>query len=581
MTTAAPEPENPQRIFSATAWMRFAKSIRDLLASPCGVTAWWLFGSLVVLLLGINGLNVLTSYVSRDWMTALADKDVAGFTRYTIRYVLVLAFCTAVLAMARWVEERLALVWRRFLTLRSVDLYLKDHFYHCLGDDPHVANPDQRMTDDVKAFTTMTLSLFILSLNATVSVLAFSGVLWSISPLLFFVGVAYAAAGSTATVWLGKPLVWINYRQFDREADLRSDLVQLREHSELVALSHHERHFRARLVRRIDALVENWGKYITINRNLNFCTMGYNYFIQVVPVLVVAPMYMRGDVEFGVISQSMIAFAQLLGGFSLIISQFQSISSFTAVAARVDAFTDKAREMQSAPPGPLEVVDGDDGLRYEGVMLDDADARPLVRGLDLVVERGSRLLVAGSDEQAKIALFRATAGLWEHGRGRIVRPNPNRLCFVPERPYLPPGTLREILCAPECQEQPGEPEMFAALQTFDLLPTLERVGGIDVERDWDDVLSLGEQQRFALARVLLIAPDYVMLDRIETALESERVHAVLGIFEKAGITFVSISRTDADLPYFERVLELGGEIAGQGAWTLHPAKVAQPLPKAS
>jgi putative ATP-binding cassette transporter len=579
---ALPEPSpDPQRIFSATAWMRFATSIRDFLASPCGPTACWLFGSLIVLLLGINGLNVLTSYVSRDWMTALADKDVAGFARYTFRYVIVLAFCTFVLAMARWVEERLGLVWRRFLTVRVVDLYLRNHLYHTLGDDPHVANPDQRITDDVKAFTTMTLSLFILSLNATVSVLAFSGVLWSISPVLFFVGVLYASAGSTATVWLGKPLVWINYRQFDREAELRSDLVQLREHSEFVALSRHESHFRARLVGRIDALVENWKKYISINRSLNFFTMGYNYFIQVVPVLVVAPMYMRGDVEFGVISQSMIAFAQLLGGFSLIITQFQSISSFTAVAARVDAFSNKAREIDNAPPPPLQIVDGNDGLRYEDVTLTDMDARTLVRGLDLVIEPGSRLLVTGSDDQAKVAFFRATAGLWENGRGRIVRPGSSRLCFVPERPYVPAGTLREILSAPECKELPGEPEMFAALHAFDLLPTLERVGGIDVERDWDDILSLGEQQRFALARVLLIAPDFVMLDRLESALESERVHAVLGILEKAGIAFISISRTDADLPYFEKVLQLGGEVAGAGAWKLHPVKVAQPLPKAS
>jgi putative ATP-binding cassette transporter len=269
-----------------------------------------------------------------------------------------------VLATARWVEERLGLVWRRFLTKRSVGNYLGNQFYHRLGDDPHVANPDQRMTDDVKTFTSMSLSLFILSLNATVSVVAFSGVLWSISPMLFLVGVAYAAAGSTATIWLGKPLVWISYRQFDREADLRADLVQLREHGEFVAMARHESHFRVRLDRKIDALVENWTKYIAINRNLNFFTMGYNYFIGVVPVLVVAPMYMRGDVEFGVISQSMIAFSQLLGGFSLIITQFQSISSFAAVASRVDAFSDKVRELSEAPPSELQVVDSDDGLRY-------------------------------------------------------------------------------------------------------------------------------------------------------------------------------------------------------------------------
>jgi vitamin B12/bleomycin/antimicrobial peptide transport system ATP-binding/permease protein len=564
-------------MFSASVWIRFFSSIGNFLTSDCGPQARWLFFSLLVLLLGINGLNVITSYVGRDWMTALADRDMGGFMRYTFRYVLVLAFCTFVLATARWVEERLGLAWRSYLVRRMVDRYLRDHFYHFLGNDPHVANPDQRITDDVKAFTQQTLSLFILSLNAVVSVLAFSGVLWSISPVLFVVAVVYASLGSTATIWLGKPLVWINYRQFDREADLRSDLVQLRENSEFVALSHHESHFRVRIGRRVDALVENWLKYIAINRNLNYCTMGYNYFIQLVPVFIVAPLYMRGDVEFGVITQSTIAFAQLLGGFSLVITQFQSISSFTAVTARLDAFADKARELDAAPPPPLEVVDGNDGLRFEHVSLESAEGAPLVTDLQLDVQRGSRLLVVGVDEQAKVALFRATAGIWEHGRGRIVRPGSRCLCFLPERPYLPPGTLREILCAPECAEVPSEPEMFAALDELGLLPTLERAGGIDVERDWDDILSLGEVQRFAAARVLLIKPDFAMLDRIETSLEAEQVHQVLAIFERIGVTTVSISRNESELLYFERVLELG--VGGQ--WTLQPVKVAQPMPKAS
>ncbi len=565
-------------MFSPSVWMRFVTSIREFLRSDCGPTARLLFGSLLVLLLGINGLNVVTSYVSRDWMTALADREGAEFAHQTFRYVFVLAFCTFVLATARWVEERLGLTWRSYLTRRLVDRYLRDHFYHCMGDDPHVANPDQRIADDVKSFTQQTLSLFILSLNAVVSVLAFAGVLWSISPTLFGIAVVYATAGSTATIWLGKPLVWINYRQFDREAELRSDLVQLRENSEFVALSHHESHFRARLDRRIDALVENWRKYIAVNRNLNYCTMGYNYYIQLVPVLIVAPLYIRGEVEFGVISQSTIAFAQLLGGFSLVITQFQSISSFTAVTARLDAFADKAREMETAPPPDLQVIDGNDGLRFENVTLEEPErGTALVRNLTVDVQRGSRLLVVGSEDQAKVALFRATAGLWEHGRGRNERPGARGRIVQPERPDLPPGTRRVGLCAPGCAEAPGEPEMLAVLDELGLLPTLERVGGMDVERDWDDILSLGELQRFSIARVLLIAPDFAMLDRIETALESERIHQVLGIFDRTGITYVSIARSDADRPYFERVLEIGA----RGEWTLHPAKVAEPLPKAS
>lgn len=553
---------------------RFFASLRDFATGADGRKAKWLFGSLLALLVAINGLNVVNSYVGRDFMTALADRDVAGFTTQTVRYVLILLVTAAAAAVFRWVEERLGLHWRRFLTHRLVDLYLRRRFYHHLGNSPRAANPDQRIADDVKAFTTTTLSFLLMMLNATLSVIAFSGVMWSISPLLFGVAVTYAIAGSAATVWLGRPLIWLNYHQFDREAEFRADLVQLRENSEFVALAHHEGHFHQRLRRRIELLVTNWRKLISVNRNLNSFTNAYNYLSPVIPVLVVAPMYMRGEVEFGVITQSTVAFAQLLGAFSLIVTQFQSISSFTAVVARIDRFSEAARESDTAAPPTLEVVDGDDGLEFHAVTLETPeDGRVLVEDLTLTVERGTRMLVVGPGEMAKMAFFRAAAALWEHGRGRIVRPASRSICFLPERPYLPPGTLREILAPAECTATPTEQKILEVLRTLQLDETLGRLGGLDLERDWDDLLSLGELQRFSIARVLLVAPDFAVLDRIETTIEPDLLRDVLGMLDGAGITYVTIGRSDSDLPHYDMVLEL----TGVGPWTLHPARTLRPV----
>src|SRR5205085_2432700 len=217
--------------------------------------------------------------------------------------------------------------------------------------------------------------------------------------------------GSAATIWLGRPLVWLNYNQLDREAEFRSDLIQLRENSEFVALSHHEEHFSRRLNERVSRIVSNARKLISVNRNLNLFTNGYNYYIPLIPVFVVAPLYIRHQVEFGVITQASVAFAQLLGGFSLIVTQFQSISSFTAVVARLDDFSDAAYASDKAPPPPIEVVDGEDGLVFEHLTLESADdLKPLVEDLSLSVQRGTRVLVTGPGEMAKMALFRATAG---------------------------------------------------------------------------------------------------------------------------------------------------------------------------
>jgi putative ATP-binding cassette transporter len=465
-------------------------------------------------------------------------------------------------------------LWRNFLTRRFVDLYLGHRLYHHLGATAHIANPDQRIADDVKAFTSTLLSFLLMILNATLSVLAFAGVMWSISPTLFVVAAIYALTGSVFTIWLGRPLIWINYNQLDREAEFRADLVQLRENSEFVALAHHEHHFHERLARRIDRLVANYRRLISVNRNLNFFTTGYNYFIQVIPVLVVAPLYIRGEVEFGVITQSSIAFAQLLGAFSLIVTQFQSISSFTAVATRVDRFSQAGFESEHAPAGPIEVLDGDDGLEFHDVTLESPDGGKLLVGdLTLTVERGTRLLVTGPSEMAKMAFFRVAANLWDHGHGRVVRPRHRCICFLPERPYIPPGTLREILVAPECATPPSDAQIHQVLKGLDLEDSLARIGGLEVERDWDDILSLGELQRFAIARVLMIAPAFALLDRIETTLEPERMHDVLGMLDGAGITYVTIGRGDSDLPHYDKVLEL----SGSGPWTLHPAKQARPV----
>jgi len=552
-------------ILNSTSRARFMASMRDFAVSPEGPKAKFFFLALITLMVGINSLNVWSSYIGRDFMTAVASRDGGEFTRQTLRFVAILVACTVVAVVFRYVEERLGLIWRHFLTERLVGLYLRRRFYHQLGSSHRIANPDQRIADDVKTFTTMTLSFLLMILNASMSVVAFSGVMWSISPLLFGVAVSYALCGSAITIRLGRPLIWINYNQLDREAEFRADLVQLRENSEFVALAQHETHFDTRLKRRIHELVRNYRKLISINRNLNFFTTGYNTFIQIIPVLVVGPLYIRGQIEFGVITQSAVAFAQLLGAFSLIITQFQSISSFTAVVARLDDFSEAAHDSDDAGPLPIDVVDGDDGLTFDCLTLASADgATLLVEDLSLTVERGQRMMVSGPGEMAKMALFRATADLWDHGHGRIVRPNRRCISFVPERPYLPPGTMREVLVAPNCTQVPSDQRIHDVLERIGLTETLARIGGLEIEKDWDDLLSLGELQRFAVARVLIIAPDFAVLDRIETTLEASCMHDVLSMLDEANITYVTIGRGNGELSHYNLMLEL----TGTGPWTL-------------
>jgi putative ATP-binding cassette transporter len=236
--------------------------------------------------------------------------------------VAVFAGSALVGVLFRFTEERLGLLWRDWLTRRVTSLYIDQRIYLNLTGEDAVSNPDQRMTEDVRQLTTSTLSFLLMILNGTMTVLSFSGVLWTISPKLFMVAVLYAVAGSALTILLGRPLIQLHYRQADCEVNFRSELIHTRANADGIALSGKEADIRERLLSRIHGLVGNLRHIIAVNRNLSFFTSGYNYLIQLIPVLIVAPLFIRREVEFGVIGQSAMAFATLLGAFSLIITQF-------------------------------------------------------------------------------------------------------------------------------------------------------------------------------------------------------------------------------------------------------------------
>jgi putative ATP-binding cassette transporter len=566
---AQAKPANEARLTRET-WRQFTGALKSVLASPeVGRKAIAMLGGLVALMLAISGLNVLNSYVARDFMTAIENKQHGAFVREAALYIGVFAASTVVAVMARFLEERLGLLWRAWLTERLVGLYLAGRTYQRLHRAGGLTNPDQRITEDVRTFVQMTLSLLLMFLNGTVTVVAFSGVLWSISRPLFLVGIAYAAIGSLLTVLLGRPLIRLNYRQADREANFRADLIHVRENAESVALSRREPQLEARLVGRIDALVANAKRIIAVNRNVGYFTTGYNYMIQIIPLLLVAPLFMRGEAQFGVITQAAMAFSNLLGAFSLIVTQFLVISSYAAVLARLSALAEGMRNAAKPRETGIEVVEADTGLAYERLTLRTAhDGQVLVRELSATVPLKGRLLIRSHDGAPPAALLRATGGLWENGEGKIVRPPLDAVAFLPERPYLPPGTLRAILTGRATPLAGSEAEVRRVLQSLDLDDAVERAGGLDVERDWEDALSLREQELLSIGSVLLTAPRVVFFERIGNTLEPDQITTVLGCLARQGIAYVTIGNGDQWLEHYDAVLDL----AADGRWTWSPIR---------
>ncbi len=547
-------------------WKRFRSALQMLAKSKQGPKALMFAITLVILMFAINGLNVLNSYVGRDFMSAIENKDLGIFETQAILYAGVFLVSTVVLVFYRFTEERLGILWREQLTWRLTEAYLSERTYYRLDSATGVANPDQRIAEDVRAFTTTTLSFTLLIINGTLTAVSFSGVLWSISPVLFTVAVIYAVSGTVMTILLGKPLIRLNYHQLDMEANFRSDLIHVRENSESIALAHREGRFKARLKSRLDALTGNFRRLIRINRNLGFFTNAYNYFIQIIPALLIAPLFIKGQVEFGVITQSTMAFATLLGAFSLIVTQFQSISAFTAVTARLHLLSEAIDKAHHTRPCSILTEEAPDRVVYENVTLHTADnSRLLLENLNLEILKGSRWLFTGVDDVSKVALFRATASVWDCGGGKIIRPGLDDILFLPERPYLPPGALRDALLRTGMEAVTTDDEIMVVITKLGLEGVVERVGGLSAQCDWDDEFSIGEQHMLSIARIFLAKPAIVFLDRPGSSLPKSQISSILDMLAEQEIGVVILAKNGEARLHYDSCLE----IKADGKWEVH------------
>jgi vitamin B12/bleomycin/antimicrobial peptide transport system ATP-binding/permease protein len=550
-----------QRIPLKVTGARLVRVIRIFLSSEAGWTAKWMFAALVALLCAANGLNVVNSYVNRNFMTAIADRNMAGFIRLATFSVGVFAASTVVAVIAKFAEDRLGLLWREAITRRALKLYLADGAYDRLAASDELPNPDQRISEDVHTFSVTALSFILMALNSALTILAFSGVLWTINPLLAAVAAAYAAVGSVITLRLGRPLVRLNSDQLDKEASFRSALIHVRENAESIRLARAEVGQEARLISRLDDLVANFRHMVAINRNVGFFSTGYNWLIQIIPALIIAPAFIRGEIEFGVITQSAIAFSTVVAAFSLVVTQYQSISNFAAVAARLNSLM---TALEAPAKSPIEIVEGDGRLAYEGLTLSSPTGAPLVKQLSISMPLGARVRVAGQNPAIGTALFKATAGLSIAGVGRIVRPADMQ--FLAERPYLPPGTLRQAL-APGREAEPLDERISELLRALKVEEAVAQAGGLDCEQDWMKVLSLRDQQLLALVRLFLASPGLAFLDRIFGALGPEDVDVILRIMAERLIAFVSHEQAEGPSEHYDAVLECSE--SGEWSWKVN------------
>ena len=335
------------RILQHPLWSRFVTIARPYFTSEARAKA---IGGLVVLaalLLAVNGLNFLNSFIMNWFMTALAKRE-GRFFLLGLAVAGVYGLASIGEAVQYYTEQRLGLVWREWLTRHLLDRFLAVRAHGQLPQNQKIDNPDERISDDVKTFTTSSLSFIVLILNALLALSLFLGVLWSITPWLVLTAVLYSAAGSLGTILLGRQLIPLNNQQLRKEGDFRFSLVRVRQDGGSENQNNGEAPTKEQLLERFNKLVANFRQIISVTRNVGIFTREFNYLIQILPALVVAPLYINDKVQFGAIAQAAMAFGQVVGAFSLIVTKFQEASTLAAVVNRLGSMWE-ATEPKNAP----------------------------------------------------------------------------------------------------------------------------------------------------------------------------------------------------------------------------------------
>lgn len=479
---------------------------------------------LALLLLGNTAFSVFLNEQAGEFTSALAAHDSERYWISIYKSVSLIAAASPFYVFYYFVRDKLVNYWRRWLTHNFLDTYFRNNAFYKLAFNTEIDNPDQRIAEDINTFTLKSIYYFLLAIETTLQLVAFSGVLWSISKTLVLFLVFYATIGTlVASMVFGRSLVALNFFQLKREADFRFSLVRVRENAESIAFYRGEAPESLNIKRRFADAFENYNRIINWQWFLNLFQYFYSSVTLILPGIILAPQVLSGEIEVGRVVQAAGAFAAIFAALTVIVNNFDSLSRFAAGVSRLDKFANSLENSALAHTHDSEVITTHEGERLvlENLSLQTPDyKRTLIVDLSMKVIPKEGVLIIGASGGGKSSLLRAIAGLWDAGNGTIIRPPLNEIFFLPQRPYMIIGTLRGQLQYPSNKKSTDE-ELLDVLEDVNLADLPERFGGLDIESDWGKILSLGEQQRVAFARVLIAKPRYVILDEATSALDSK------------------------------------------------------------
>ncbi|MEB3324097.1 MAG: ABC transporter ATP-binding protein/permease [Cyanobacteriota bacterium] len=540
---------------------------------------WVLLGTIILLILVINGINVGISFIARNIDNALVAYKQDEFWKIVAIYAFCLVLALPIRAIQSYLVPKLGLLWRQWLTGRLINHYLSDRAYYILNPNDEtieeIDNPDQRISQDTDSFTAQSLGFTVGVFEALLTFFSFIIVLWTISSKLALVLLAYSVLGTGLIVIAGRRLVFLRNQQLKLEANFRYGLVHIRDNAEAIAFYQGEQVELDEAERRLGGAIRNYDRLIIWEAMINVIQRSYDYFSRFLPWLVIAPLYFAKSVDFGVFGQAGIAFSQVFFSVSFIVNNIEQLAQFSASISRLEAFQSKVNAISSEAAVKGDTTTSSQALApaADAILVKDVDLVPprsqrtLIRDLTLTVDSRQRLLVVGPSGCGKTSFLRLLSGLWPAAAGSVQRPPTSELMFIPQKPYMLLGSLREQLCYPQPPERFSDSQLRHALEEVRLPELVSRYPDLGVKEDWPRLLSLGEQQRLAFARLLLNSPRFVVLDEATSALDVATEKRLYELLVARDLAFVSVGHRPTLTAYHNTVLELDGS----GSWRLLPA----------
>jgi len=537
-----------------------------------------LLAAVVVLNLSLVGMTVVLTYWQRAFYNTLEQKDAGTFWSLLLLggqadgvwfpgFCVVAAIYILIAVYQLYLRQALQIRWRRWVTEHYLSDWLADRAYYRIAlTDRDTDNPDQRIADDIRLFVDNTLGLGLGLMNSIVTLFSFIFVLWSLSGPLEVLGVSipgymvwvallYSAIGTWLAHLIGRPLIRLNFLQQRVEADFRYGLMRVRDHVEGVALYGGEEDEKRGLTARFRALMENWWAIMVATKRLTFFTAGFSQVASIFPIVVAAPAYFRGQIPLGGLIQTSSAFGQVQGALSWFVDNYASLTEWRATVERLTTFTRAIAAARSSDDGVRTERGAGQAVELHDVTIAIPGGRVLVSDASIRIEKGEAVLITGASGSGKSTLFRAIAGIWPFGHGTVTIPDGARALFLPQRPYLPVGTLRRAVCYPLDAATVPDAEIRDALNAVNLPRLIER---LDEEDSWDRALSGGEQQRLACARALLVKPDFLFLDEATASLDPEGEEKLYTLLKERlpGTAILSIAHRPAVARFHDRGLRV-------------------------